>query len=197
MEVASVNIDRERAAELYREYKAHRHYATPVDDEIRRAYKEIAAGKVVIRALESIKRAGLNEAGLPKLAIARADLPKVCFRSDVRLQTGTFMSEHEQRKYRRTPVDNSARITMPPKSFPGIKDTWRHNAIMPLIPVHLRPRQALNAYYVLWEAEWDPVPPKDPYLLRRIGSADLWLVVAAWDLTDVERAALSTRVAVQ
>jgi hypothetical protein len=30
-------------------------------------------------------------------------------------------------------------------------------------------------------------------LLRRIGRADLWLVVAGWDLTEVERAALSTR----
>lgn len=35
--------------------------------------------------------------------------------------------------------------------------------------------------------------PKDPYLLRRIGKGDMWLVVAAWDLTEVERAALATR----
>ena len=33
--------------------------------------------------------------------------------------------------------------------------------------------------------------------LRRIGKADLWLVVAQWDLTEVEKAALSTRVGVQ
>ena len=37
-------------------------------------------------------------------------------------------------------------------------------------------------------------PPRDPYLLRRIGKADLWLVVASWELTEVEMAALSTRV---
>lgn len=65
---------------------------------------------------------------------------------------------------------------------------------MPLIPVHLRPRHALDNYHVLWEAEWSRVVPRDPYLLRRIGNADLWLVLAAWDLTEVERAALATRV---
>lgn len=41
--------------------------------------------------------------------------------------------------------------------------------------------------------QWQRVPPRDPFLLRRIGKADLWLVVAMWDLTEVERAALATR----
>ena len=196
MDVVTAGVEREKAAELYREYKAHRHYSTPVDDEIRRAYKEIAAGKVVIQALESIKRAGLHDKGLPKLAIARADLPFVCLRAHAREQTCTFMSLHERRKYR-APVENSVRITLPRGSFPGIKDSWQHEAKLPLIPVHLRPRTALDAYHILWEAEWDPIPPRDPYLLRRIGHADLWLVVAAWDLTEVERAAMATRVSVQ
>jgi hypothetical protein len=30
-------------------------------------------------------------------------------------------------------------------------------------------------------------------LLRRIGKGDLWLVVASWNLTAVEKAALATR----
>ncbi len=70
----------------------------------------------------------------------------------------------------------------------------RHKAMMPTVPIHLRPKRGLQNYHVLWEAEWEPVPPRDPYLLRRIGKADLWLVVAHWDLTEVERAALATRV---
>jgi hypothetical protein len=69
-----------------------------------------------------------------------------------------------------------------------------HAAQLPLIPAHLRPQRGLANYHILWEAEWEPLPPRDPYLLRRIGKADLWLVVAHWDLTEVERAALSTRV---
>ena len=62
------------------------------------------------------------------------------------------------------------------------------------MPIHLRPKRGLANYHVLWEAEWTPSPPRDPFLLRRIGKADLWLVVAQWDLTEVERAALATRV---
>ena len=65
---------------------------------------------------------------------------------------------------------------------------------MPIIPVHLRPKRGLANYHVLWEAEWERVVPRDPYLLRRIGKADLWLVVAHWELSPVEMAALSTRV---
>ena len=64
---------------------------------------------------------------------------------------------------------------------------------MPVIPVHLRPRRGLQNYHVLWEAEWERIPPRDPMLLRRIGRGDMSLVVAAWDLTEVERAALATR----
>ncbi|MGH3300400.1 MAG: hypothetical protein ACRDOK_01755 [Streptosporangiaceae bacterium] len=36
------------------------------------------------------------------------------------------------------------------------------------------------------------VPPRDPALLRWI-RGDLWAVVAQWDLTELERAVLSSR----
>ena len=65
--------------------------------------------------------------------------------------------------------------------------------MVPLIPLPLRPKRGLENYHVLWEAEWTGKVPFDPMLLRRIGRADLWLVVAGWDLTEVERAALATR----
>ena len=65
--------------------------------------------------------------------------------------------------------------------------------MVPIVPLHLRPKRGLQNYYTLWEAEWGPIVPKDPMLLRPIGKGDMWLVVAAWDLTEVERAALSTR----
>ena len=62
------------------------------------------------------------------------------------------------------------------------------------IPLQLRPKRGLENYHVLCEAEWTgKAPPDDPMLLRRIGRADLWLVVAGWDLTAVEKAALATR----
>jgi hypothetical protein len=66
-------------------------------------------------------------------------------------------------------------------------------ALTPIVPLNVRPKRGLENYHVLWEAEWQPVPPGDPYLLRRIGRSDAWLVVAAWHLTEIERAVLATR----
>lgn len=65
---------------------------------------------------------------------------------------------------------------------------------VPLIPLKFRPKTGIANYHILFEAEWERVVPKDPLLLRRLGAADLWLVVAAWDLTEVEQAALAARV---
>lgn len=196
MDVVKLDVSRDQARKLYAEYKAHRHYSTPVDDEIRKTYREIAKGGVVIQALESIKRAGLNEDGLPRLAIGRADLPHIVLQTEANGGCW-FRSESASRMWRRNADQalTSANIQLPPKTFPGLKnDRWRYRAVTPLIPIHLRPRHALDNYHILWEAEWEPIPPKDPYLLRRIGKGDLWLVVAAWDLTEVERAAMATRI---
>lgn len=77
-------------------------------------------------------------------------------------------------------------------TFPARKDWHNAEGIVPIVPVHLRPKRAVGNYHILWEAEWTKVVPRDPMLLRRI-TGDLWLVVAAWDLTEVERAALATR----
>jgi hypothetical protein len=207
MDVTTVALDKAKATELYNEYKAHRHYSTPIDDEIRRAYKAISQGKVVIQALESIKAAGVDEKGLPRLAIAGATAQTCVLQ---RAASGSACMEwHPQAwRYRRGGKFHqewpAGTFQYQPESFPVIGSggqgrEWRttHRAMVPLIPVHLRPRQALEQYHILFEAEWEPIPPRDPYLLRRIGKADLWLVVAAWDLTDVERAALATRVSVQ
>jgi hypothetical protein len=51
----------------------------------------------------------------------------------------------------------------------------------------------MQNYHVLFEAVWSKAPPSDPFLLRRLGKGDLWLVLAMWDLTEVERAALAAR----
>ena len=88
------------------------------------------------------------------------------------------------------------KVAMRAGSFPTI-DRKRSNAIavVPQAPLHLRPSDAdMAKYHILWEAEWSPIPPRDPMLLRRIGEADLWVVVAHWDLTEVERGALATRI---
>ena len=63
---------------------------------------------------------------------------------------------------------------------------------VPIVPAHLLPKGRLDNYYILFEVnEWteQPVPPvaKDPYLLRRINS-NTFVILAEWDLTEVEQA---------
>jgi hypothetical protein len=194
-----VKVDPVQAAGLYRKYKEHVAYQAPIDWEIQRAYQLLAKGKTVIRAIESVKNAGLNRQFVPKLAITPATA-KICYlrryqdgaasmsnihawsdrKSDFKFRAGTFVFPHES-----FPIgwDHKTRA-----------DRSDHEATVPLIPVHLRPKRGLASYHILWEADWSRGVPVDPLLLRRIGYADLWLVVASWELTQVEVAALATRV---
>jgi hypothetical protein len=203
MHTETIKLDRAEADRLYRNYKEHAAYSEPIDWEIQRTYDLLRKGKVIIRALESIKQAGLNREFLPKLALTPASAT-ACHLA--RYQDGKIvMSPHGRwsRKTRHVLNFKENTFNFPRESFPLV--TWGsnrqlresrsdHEAQVPIIPVHLRPKRGLENYHVLWEAEWERLPPRDPYLLRRIGKADLWLVVAHWDLTEVERAALSTRV---
>lgn len=181
MQVEQLRVDPEKARELWQKYQSHRVHQTPADAEIAAIYKRIAQGKTVIRALESIRSAGLGADGCPKLAISRADMPLCYWRPTS--NKCTFGERYGRSRSRKT-------IAM---DWPGLQSPkWEAEAVVPLIPVHLRPRRGIENYHILWEAEWTKRYPVDPYLLRRFGG-DAWLVVAAWDLTDVERAVMAGR----
>lgn len=185
MDVQKLTMDKEQARDLYRVYQENREGMTPDDRAIAAIYKRIAAGKLVIRALASITAAGLGADLLPKLAISRADMPKVqCYTGR---DTVSFNGADRRGNVRGYAKDKYFKLAMPGMKY----DTPNRVASVPLIPVHLRPRKAIEKYHVLWEADWNQYPV-DPYLLRRFGE-DAWLVVAAWDLTAVERAIMSSK----
>lgn len=192
MKVETLQVDRHTAGELWRKYQEHKAYQQPHDEEIANIYKQIARGKTVVRALESIRLAGVGADGLPKLAIARAD------QASVHVETNEHRGQHgavfspDRSYYRRSNESRSKIIHVPWEGFSTPKGKWYFEAQVPLIPVHLRPQRGLQNYHILWEAEWSKRYPVDPYLLRRFGG-DAWLVVAAWDLTDVERAVMASR----
>lgn len=193
MEVQSVTIDRKTALGLYREYKKHVHYSTPMDAEIRRAYQLIAQGKLIIDARKSIIDAALKEDGYPHLAIARATC-RICH-VELRKDGGAAFKDQEWRAAARNTLEFPGGSFPLSHRFSAPDKPWRvtGKATVPPIPVSLRPKRGLENYHILWEAEWSPVPPVDPMLLRRVGKSDMWVVVAAWDLTAVERAAMSSR----
>lgn len=173
-------MDRSLARDLLAKYRKARTPATDEDRAIMTAYREIARGRIVIQAAQAIREAGWNEQGLPVLAMIRADCQTCragCSSTDL-----TFSSMI--RGYER------AKFIVP--RMPETRLGWRRGeAVVPLVPLHLRPKHHLRNYWILWEADWKAIP-HDPLLLRKL-SGDLWLVLAAWDLTPVERAALENR----
>lgn len=203
MDTQHIEIDRAKALELYRQYRTHQHYSTPMDQEIQRAYQLLSKGRLVIKAIESVKAAGLKtegiDAGFPKLALVRADAPS-CKVSHSHDGSGYMYAgdvEPRSRSWRAGGGLMNSRncFTFPKGTFKTEREyRWRGEAVVPLVPLHLRPKRGFASYHVLFEAEWSKIAPVDPFLLRRIGKADLWLVVAMWELSEVERAVLSTRV---
>jgi hypothetical protein len=64
-------------------------------------------------------------------------------------------------------------------------------ALVPSIPFHLRPNGDSAKYFILWEVdEWKEYralrAPRDPLLLVRIAHP-IYVVVAQWDLTELEK----------
>lgn len=193
MDVIKIELEPSEARRHYEEYLKHRKFDTPMDVEIRRAYRAIAMGATVIKALDSIRAAGVHEDGTPKLGIVRAD-QKRCYMDRSADGSVRFYARENLRWRSR---DTSLRFSLPFGTLPpvGAVHRWEpYKAIVPIIPVHLRPKKNLDLYHILWEADWRPVVPIDPLLIKRLGKGDLWLVVAAWDLTEVERAVLASRV---
>jgi hypothetical protein len=63
--------------------------------------------------------------------------------------------------------------------------------LVPIIPAPIRPTRRLDQYHILWEADWQAAPT-DPILLQKL-TGNLFVILAAWDLTELERAVLSVR----
>jgi hypothetical protein len=184
-----ITISRDAARDLWRAYQKHRHYSTPIDREVMSAYQKLAQGKLVIKALESIASAGADDKGLPKLAIARADAKILHL---TKRHDGSATMTTARSFSRRANATPTTWFDFPVATFPGAG--WRNaEAIVPTVPLHVRPKRAMQNYHVLFEADWTKAPPIDPFLIRRLGKGDLWLVLAMWELTPVEQAALAAR----
>lgn len=192
--VDTITMDATEARERYDEYRAALK-GKPVNDDDRGillGYKALAKGHAVLNVFDVFRRCPLDEKKRPRLAIARADW-EWCFYSRDWNRGGRAVFGNTERRVRRyVPKTSLGSYTI---AFPGVLDGSHQNtlrAIVPIIPPNLRPRWNLENYLILWEAEWEPVAPVDPLLLREI-QWPLCAVLAAWDLTPLERAVLTNR----
>ena len=186
MNAATITMPKHEALTAYREYRqAVRENPNPRDEAIMMGYRAIASGKAVIDVAQAIREAGLDEKGRPKLAIGRADWP-VC-----RFRYSAWPSAHLSFKSDSLSLRHELRIPAWEFGTPGISQSnW--TAQTPMIPPRLRPAGNLKRYHILWEANW-VAAPTDPYLLRHLDGF-LYVVLAAWNLTPLERAAMGARI---
>lgn len=195
MNVPLLQMPVDLAQAKYEQYKAALadRQATEEDAQILLGYKALAAGKQLLDLRAVFRTCPIDAKGLPRLAIARASWRWCVF--NLTQQFGIF-AKSDSFAYVPTwkPTRPHGHIRVPASSMPkGLTSKNAARALVPIIPAQIRPKtKDLSRYYVLFEAEWEPIPPKDPLLLSRL-SGSLYVILAAWDLTELERAVLAGR----
>lgn len=189
MNVNTIIVSQEEALRKLDQYKnIVGKKRTKEDDQMQSVYASISKGARVVNIASAFKQTGLNDKLQPKLAIARADWPRVhCHRDGSRvIFTETGRLNHQAK---------TKNIALPFGSF-DFPD-WRNwsrawyqiASAVPHIPPSSRPKYKLENYHILFEVEnWEEYPV-DPFLLRRIGGY-LYVVEAEWELTPLEKSLL-------
>lgn len=197
MNVALLTIEEEKAKDYYEQYRdsvkeARNEDRVAEDRMMRDAFKYAVEGKPLIHLTDSMRQAGADDLGRPRLAICRASQDWAHLQ---RWERGAFEISERPWPNSRANVYVSIR-RFPEGTLPeGPRIPYgRWRAMVPNVPPSLRPRFKLGNYHVLYEAEWIPFrqvrAPRDPFLLKHVGG-ELYAVLAAWDLTEIERAVLS------
>jgi hypothetical protein len=158
------------------------------DESVMAGYRQLSLGRRILDIERVMREAGENEKWLPRLAIARADETRI---NIARWRDGGFnlTGRSTRNNANHTDPRTLAAFRFGAGTLPTVlSNTVYAEAMVPLIPPRYRPAQ-LERYHLLWEAEWTNVPPVDPALLRALGNG-LYVVLAIWELTEVERAVL-------
>jgi len=197
MYVSLIKMSKPKAYKLWKEYSKiiKEGKKEPYLKEMKALYNTIKSGRKVIDIYEAFKRAGVNDKGEPRLAIAPASFTEVRFTKSI----GGSGSFHKSSwSY---PISKATCVYLPDGTYPEWKkeegSNWNIDkkdidTKVPTIPARYFPKGKLKNFWILWEAEdWKDVT-KDPMLLRRI-TRNLFVVLAVWNLTPLERALIRGR----
>ena len=206
MEIQKIKMPKEAALEEWKKYnELLKKRKDKYLQDMKKAMYQLKQGHELLDIYVVMEKTGVNKEHQPKLAIARADWKKVFFRKK---DTGRGFFSGKQTDWYTSP---DGHIDMPPETFMNwartqdditmkdntIRKADRWNianqdlkATVPIIPSHLYPEGELKNYYILWEVDvWTDIkPPKkdDPILLKRI-TENLFVILGAWDVTDLEQ----------
>ena len=186
MDIQPITMDKKLAREHFERYRALvRKRSQKEDVALMRGFKALSQGRQIIDIVTVMKAAGVDELFRPNLAIIRADAKECFFINYIRPDEGARFTPV------RSPAPNATRrcFTLPSDALPKGAETVRAKAMVPIVPAQYRPHDAISNYHILWEAEWQAEPPRDPVLLKRIAKYT-FVVLAQWDLTELERSVL-------
>lgn len=183
METQMISMDPAKAKAAFQNYRvALKHKHTKEDEILMRGYKHLAKGKQILDLIDVMKKVGVDSRDRPRLAIARANWEKCWFYGSSN-GSGIFSQDRWTRANW-----TSRKVEVPAETFPRHSESvYQISARVPAIPPQFKPHGSLDRYHILWDATWEPEPPRDPILLRHLGR-NVYAVLAVWDLTDLERA---------
>lgn len=192
-----------------RRLRASRSVKTTIEIEdttLMESYRVMAQGQRIINVASVMHGAGRNKQELPNLALAGANwehchLSWVSHRSRFEFSKSRWA---DTRGYGNTFQYLNGGTAFPLHTFGAevSDESWRKTrnlpllparAVVPSIPLHLRPAGNLSEYHILFEAVWTAAPPVDPILLKHVHGY-IYTVLAQWDLTDIERSVLEGRI---
>lgn len=203
----SMTETKAQAAEKWREYvTAEKIYKKPEYTDLKKVYNQIKQGRKIVDIFKVIQKGGIHDNHHPKLAISKIDTKKLWCRY---WPDGTIAFVNKGNWDNSGPGDNSVldvtlRNCLPifvrEKVIPttNSSSTWRPSflqlsAPVPPVPPQFMPKIVTDDYYILWEVdEWKMIPPTDPWLLKRI-TKTLFVVLAGWDLTELEKSVMHGR----
>lgn len=195
MQIETLEVPRDLAKQKYKVYKeALKRSHDAQTETLKRAFHAVSSGKKVIDINRVAEKSGLDAAGLPKIAICRLGRKYVFYRRyegrppEFRAGVDSDNPEWGGPRYWLTTV--SSVVDWPVRHANQANRYKDIVALVPSVPPELRPEGRIDRYHILFEPEWKQTAPSDPLLLRRIG-ASLYVVLAHWDLTEIERAVLA------
>jgi hypothetical protein len=102
------------------------------------------------------------------------------------------MQKHKSSTFSTTWNSFSIDVSPPKETFPKllkyIEPKQMATANVPIIPAKHLPKNKLDKYFILWEVKkWGRIaePKRDPLLLKRL-TKNLFVVIASWNLTELE-----------
>jgi len=188
MNIETLTETKRAATEKWHEYKnAEKVNKDPMYKDLRKVYNQIKNGKKVIDIFKVIQKGDVHANFHPKLAIAKALTKNITCKY---YQDGTvkFLNDRNE-----LAADVILKNCLPTFKMQRTWDFQILQAPVPIVPPKFLPKILTDDYYILWEVdEWKQVPPTDPFLLKRI-TTTLFVVLAGWDLTELEKAVMAGR----